>query len=102
MKKVINRKMYDTDTANLVGEYEYSSSNDLKWVFEELYQKKNGEFFLVCSGGPFSKYGVKCDTNTWKGTFDNVFPLGIEDAKDWAEKHISGTRYVELFGEVEE
>lgn len=36
MKKIINGKVYDTNTAKLIG----------SWDAETLYQKKTGEFFL--------------------------------------------------------
>lgn len=52
MKKIINGKKYDTDTAKEVG---YSNngllSTDIDYIEETLYQKKTGEFFLYGEGG---------------------------------------------------
>lgn len=56
MKKIINKKTYDTETAKLVCTYEYVCGKDFRRVKETLYRKKTGEFFLHGIGGPSSKY----------------------------------------------
>lgn len=56
MKKVINRKVYDTETAKPVCVYTYIFSGDFQRVTETLYRKKTGEFFLHAVGGPVSRY----------------------------------------------
>ena len=55
MRKNIDRKMYDTETAELLA----SSSNgyghgDFRYMEEQLYRKKTGEFFLYGEGGALS------------------------------------------------
>ncbi len=52
MKKVIDGKVYDTETATLKAEWEnmYDARN-FNYVEEQLYQKKTGEFFLYGYGG---------------------------------------------------
>ena len=47
MKAVIYRKLYDTDTATLLATWEnsYYPTNP-RHIYEALYQKKNGEYFL--------------------------------------------------------
>ena len=52
MKRIIEGKMYNTDTATCIGSYEYSNLRDYRYLYEELYQKKNGKFFLSGEGGP--------------------------------------------------
>lgn len=100
MKKVINGKKYDTDTAYEVGSYYQGNYGDFFSFCEILYRKKTKEFFLECSGGPMSKYseyfdGDMCGTHILK-------PLTDTEAKIWAEKYCEVDVYEQLFGEVEE
>ena len=67
MKKIINGKRYDTETANLCGNTSYSYRGDFHFWREELYQKRTGEFFLYGEGGPMTKYSVSTGQNTWSG-----------------------------------
>ena len=47
MKKIINGKKYDTETAKWLGDYWNGlGGNDFKKLFETLYQKKTGDYFL--------------------------------------------------------
>ena len=102
MKKIINGKLYDTETAKLVGEYDNGCSySDFHYMSEELYLKKTGEFFKYGTGGAMSRYNKECGFNEWTGG-DDIIPLTEEEAKEWAELHIDADGYMELFGEVEE
>lgn len=56
MKKIINKKTYDTETAKPVCTYSYVFAGDFRKVTETLYRKKTGEYFLHGIGGPASKY----------------------------------------------
>lgn len=102
MKKIINGKKYDTETAKFL--IRYSSSypvNDFHFWEEELYVKKTGEFFLYGEGGPASKYSKSCGMNSWSGGKE-IIPLTIEEAKKWVENYFDADDYEEIFGEVEE
>lgn len=101
MKKIINGKKYDTNTAEKVFGWHYGRPGDHDYVHEELYRKKNGDFFLFGEGGANSEYGVWVD-NSHLTDSCNIVPLSVEEAKKWAEKHISAEKYEEIFGEVEE
>ena len=46
MKKIINGKVYDTDTAKLIGSWDNGIYGDLDSVSEDLYRKRTGEFFI--------------------------------------------------------
>lgn len=53
MKRIINNKKYDTETATMLGDYWNGyDPNKYPWAYEkeELYIKKNGEYFLVGRG----------------------------------------------------
>ena len=102
MKKIINGKKYDTETAKEVGRYDngygYGDFNHYK---EWLYQKKTGEFFLYGEGGPMTKYSVSCGNNGWSGG-EKIIPMTVKAAKEWAEGHLDCDEYEAIFGEIEE
>lgn len=97
MKKIINGKRYDTETAELVGEWAntYNYSN-FSYECEELYRKKTGEFFLYGEGGPMSNYAIPTDNNNWTGS-SKITPLTIDEAKKWAEKNLDADDYEKYF-----
>lgn len=102
MKKVINGRRYDTEKATKVGEGSASCSvTDFSYWTEELYQKRNGEFFLHGQGGPMTRYARRIDTNSWSGG-EELLPLTADDAKAWAERNLDADEYEAIFGEVAE
>lgn len=102
MKKIINGKMYNTETARLVGEYDSNyPRNDFNWFEEELYRKRTGEFFLYGNGNAMSPYTESCGDNSWCGS-QEIIPYTEDEARRWVGKHLDADTYVELFGEVEE
>jgi hypothetical protein len=101
MKKIINGKRYDTETAQLIGSTSYSNRTDFYFWSEELYRKKTGEFFLYGEGGPASKYSRSTGQNSWSGG-EKIAPLTREEAQEWAEKYLDADEYEEVFGRIEE
>lgn len=102
MKRIIKGKVYDTETAKKVASW-YSSyaRNDFHYYEEELYQKKTGEFFLYGDGNAASPYSKSCGQNEWCGS-EKIVPLTFAEAQEWAEKHLDGEDYCEIFGEPDE
>lgn len=101
MKKIINNKRYDTETAKFLGEDSYSNWGDFHFWEETLYQKRTGEFFLHGVGGPASKYAETVGQNQWTGG-EKIIPLKFEKAREWAENHLEADDYEDIFGPVEE
>ena len=101
MKKIINGKRYDTETAEFCGSHEYGYPEDFDHVSEELYQKRTGEFFLYGEGGPNSKYREEISMNSWSGG-EKIIPLTEDEAKEWAEEYLDGEDYEKLFTVTEE
>ena len=99
MKKVINGKMYNTESAQLKGRI--SKGESFGYFMEELYQKKTGEFFIYGEGGAMTKYSESCGNNNWCGGC-KITPVSEEKAKEWAEEYLDGDEYIEIFGEPEE
>ena len=105
MKKIINGKLYNTETAkemayiiNSNGTY---SRNDFRWFEETLDKKKTGEFFLYGNGGPMIRYASHIENNG-RGWGEAIIPLTVEEAKSYAEENYNVETYEEIFGKVEE
>ena len=101
MKKIINGRRYDTETAKLVGYTSYSTPGDLYYWCEDLYLKRTGEFFIHGQGGPMSKYSECLSEDEW-GYGHEIKPLSLEEAQEWVEKYLGADEYEALFGKVEE
>lgn len=101
MKKIIKSKLYDTETAKLVGEWGNGiSQSDFRFFEEELYLKKTGEYFLYGKGGPMSPYCISYgDERTWG---EKIVPLTVDEAKEWAEEKLDADEYQAIFGEISE
>ena len=83
MKKIINGRKYDTETAKqiCVG---YFGNFGCKVV--TLYQKENGEFFEH----------HRLDSREW------IDPIGRAEAMDFAAEQMDVDDYEKVFGEVSE
>lgn len=101
MKKIINGKKYDTETATVIAEdWNGLGNRDWKYQCEVLYRKKTGEFFLHGEGGPLSKYGFSISSEVYSNSV--ILPLTEDDAREWLAEHANGDKYEEVFGAVEE
>lgn len=56
MKKVICKKVYDTDTATLLKQVTVGYFGSPDGYEERLYKTENGLFFLYTNGGAHSKH----------------------------------------------
>lgn len=101
-KKVINGRMYNTETAKAIKFYANGGGwRDFSHFEETLYRKKTGEFFLAGEGGPMTKYSRSCGQCSWSGGED-IIPLTEQQAREWAERHMDADEYIATFGEVPE
>lgn len=102
MKKIINGRRYDTDSARMVT-YDRSDvgRRDFRWWEETLYRKQTGEFFLHGEGGPASKYAHAVGMNEWTEG-ERLMPMSFDEAKAWCEEHMTADEYETLFGRIEE
>ena len=101
MKKIIKGKLYDTDTASRVAEWETpTSTSDFKFCRETLYRKRTGEYFLHGEGGALSRYakhdydGMTCG--------EGILPLAYDTARGWAEQYMDVDAYQDEFGPAAE
>jgi hypothetical protein len=95
MKKIIGGKRYDTDTAKLVGTYETGYIGDFDWRKEQLYLKATGEFFLAGGGGAKTRWASRTIDGYSSG--EGILPLTFEEAREWAEEHLTQAEVEELF-----
>jgi hypothetical protein len=101
MRKIIHGKVYDTDTARLVGEWSADMSvTDFDWYREELYQKKTGEYFVWGEGNARSPY-AQHSYDAWVGG-EGIAPVSYDGARQWAEDHLDAAEYEAEFGTPEE
>lgn len=105
MKKIINNKRYDTETAKQIaetGSWEQGiGPSNFNFWSETLYQKRTGEYFLFGEGGPLSKYSEPYENNGSQSGA-KIIPLTLGQAKQWAEKAMDADEYEANFGPVEE
>lgn len=101
MKKIINGKKYDTETAKEVAFKAWGYCGDLNYVAETLYKKKTGEYFLYAVGGANTIYATQYGNNSW-GSGERITPFTENQAKKWGEANMDGDTYEEVFGAVEE
>lgn len=102
MKEIINGMLYDTATAKHLGEWRSTpNSSSPDYCVLTLYQKANGEFFLVCSGEGAEHY-ICHISDGLAGRSKNILPLSLEDAAEWAEDFLTADEYVAAFGKVSE
>ena len=101
MKKIIRGKKYDTDTATSICIYDNELPNDdFNYIYEELFIKRTGEYFLHGTGGAKTKY-AKADGDMICGG-SAIIPIEDEQAKEFIEKHSTPNVYERYFGEVSE
>lgn len=101
MKKIINGKKYDTDTAEYLLNYDNClGSGDFNRLREELYRKRTGEFFIYGSGGAMTQYAI-AEGNGWCGG-RAIRPITENEAREFVEKNGTADEYITIFGDVEE
>lgn len=102
MKKIINGKMYSTETAKEINYWNNGRGySDFTFCEETLYRKRTGEFFLYGSGGAGSRYSKSCGDNSWEGS-EEIIPYTEEKARKWMEEKAEVEDYIKVFGEPEE
>jgi hypothetical protein len=90
MNKVINGKMYDSDTATRITDI------DTEDKYSRLYKKTNGEFFVR-----WEYRNGKAPFGTTDET-EHITPLTDKQGRNLAERLLSGSEYETKLGEVAE
>lgn len=96
MKKIINGKRYDTETAEEIGFWSTERSvTDFSYCEETLYRKRTGEFFIHGGGGARTKYAK--EEYGMYGWGEAIVPLTEGEAKTWVEQKLDADTYEALF-----
>lgn len=102
MDKRINGHRYNTTTAKPLACWESPDPrNDFSWYKETIYLKRNREYFLHGQGNAASKYAAPYPGGGYQSGED-IIPLGLNEAREWAEQHLDGAEVEELFGPADE
>lgn len=96
MKKIINNKVYDTETAVKVGSWDNGEYGDIHYICETLYRKKTGEFFIHGEGGAATNYAVATEYDHFKAG-ECIMPMTYQAAQEWAEAHLTADEYQSAF-----
>ncbi len=91
MRRIINGKAYDTKTADLIADDEFSDGNNQfsHGRASYLYRTPKGNFFAV---------HVTC----WQGEHDSIRPLTKGEAKEMFESLLNQGDWEAAFGEPPE
>jgi len=98
MQEKIANRVYDTDTANALGNWQRGYRSERGYLSETLYQQADGTYFLHCAGGPRSRYAQRVAPNTWSYG-ERILPMNDEEAHAWAENHLTESAFDTSFGE---
>ena len=100
MKKIINRKVYNTDTAKQIAEAEASCMpSDFQYWCESLYRTPKGAYFIAGSGGAMSRYAKSLGGGSTGGSSD-IYVLSTEQAVSWLEDNNQTAALEEHFSDV--
>jgi hypothetical protein len=90
MKKTINGLRYDTDNATALGIGTANCpASDFHYWEATLYRTpRSGRYFIAGKGGAMSRFAQSCGQNSWGGGSD-LIPMSEEDAREWAEEHLT-------------
>ena len=101
MKKVVDGKMYNTETAEWIASYDNGlSRNDFGFCWEDLYRTKKGAFFVYGRGGALSRWSQSCGNGRCGGS--GIEPLAEFEAREWCETHDVDADTITKYFTVEE
>ena len=96
MKKIINGKRYDTETATMITSDSYANHGDFDHWFEALYRTKKGNWFLYGEGNARSQYARRTGQNEVSGG-STIIPLTEGEALAWLEAHTEDSGIYESY-----
>lgn len=103
MRKIIDGKVYDTETATqllAVGNAGIVSSSDFTYHSTHLYRSRKGQYFLAGHGGALSMWATRLNNGSTGG--DGIRLVTEQEARKLVEFHGSAEDYETIFGSPEE
>jgi len=87
MKKIIDGKRYDTETADEIAHYDNGyPDGEFKWYEETLYRTQKGKYFVFGEGGAMTGYSQPVGDNG-RGGGSGWRVLSHGEALSWLEKY---------------
>ena len=84
MKRLINRKVYDTATAEKIAYWDNDMhGRDFGFMSETLYRTRRGAYFIHGQGGPMTAYGVHAYGGRMAG--ESLKAITETEAIEWCE-----------------
>ncbi len=100
MKRIINGKRYNTNTATRLHEYQSPyAHNDFNFFRESLYRTEKENYFLAGEGGALTRYGQAEGGGGMQGG-EGIRPITKKEAMKWLEEHDGETVLEEEFGDA--
>ena len=96
MKFIKRNRVYDTTTARFIGCWYNTMANTTEKIREELYAKKNGEYFLYGTGGANTRYAKNLRDGTFT-TGHHCIPMDYPAALLWAQEKLSKKEFEQEF-----
>jgi hypothetical protein len=86
MRKIIDGKIYNTETAEMVVTWDSGDSrSDFRYEDNYLYRTKRGNWFLSGEGGPMSRWARRCGSGYSGGS--GIQALTVDEAREFVERH---------------
>lgn len=87
MKRIIDGKRYDTETATLVHEWDNGRyASDFSYRSKDLYRTLRGSWFILHAGGAMTGMAVAVGSNG-RGGSSAIEPVSPIDALRFLESH---------------
>jgi hypothetical protein len=102
MRKVIDGKIYDTETATkicFVGNSGYQQ-NDFHYDDSDLYVTKSGAYFIAGEGGALSRWG-RAHGQSGRIGGDGIVVIDADQAAAFAQSRLDADEYLKFFPAVE-
>jgi hypothetical protein len=101
MRKIIDGKTYNSETADKIGEWDNGLGvSDFRHCAEGLYKTKKGAFFIQGKGGAMSSWSESNGNTTWGSS--GIRAVTEESALSWCENHDIDVDVVEKHFTIEE
>lgn len=102
MRIVVNRKIYDSETAETICSWSNNRSfSDFERYAESLHRTKKGAWFIHAYGGPKSPAARPYDNGYSSGEFIRVLESN-EEVLDWMEERGADTEIAAKYLEIDE
>lgn len=102
MRAIVNGKLYDTETANLIASHEHVEVGFLFFIRQQLYITRDGEYFLFGQPGGDSRYRYEEAPRKWVAGW-RIDPISYDEAREWLKENLNADyRYERLFGRGDE